>query len=110
MGSENDEVGVVAVGTFHDGVAHWSFLDDPMHRLILNEWIWCEILQLVFRPDPRLGNSISKIALPDTKPDRVRELDHIQQKQFAADELLQLKGIIHDPLGVWGAIRRYKDL
>ena len=90
MGPKNDEVGIVGDSAFRDLVAHWSFLNQPMDRLILNELIGCKVLQLVSRPSLHFGHSISKIALPDAELDRVGKLDHIKQKQFAIDQLLQL--------------------
>ena len=31
MGSSDDEIDIVVVSAFHNLVAHWSFLNEPMH-------------------------------------------------------------------------------
>jgi hypothetical protein len=37
MGSENDEIDIMSSSALRDLVAHWSFLDQPMHRGVIDE-------------------------------------------------------------------------
>src|SRR3954451_9358061 len=70
LSSQNDKVDIIGFSAFCDLVADYSFLNQPMNRIILHELMRSQVMQLIFRPGPHSGPGIDKMALMKGELDR----------------------------------------